>query len=65
MENYLNSDEIPMGLGMALAQNPKAMQIFAKKDKVQQKRIIEKTHSISSKTQMKAFVQQIENNQTF
>ena len=59
MNNYLNSDEIPMGLGMALAQNVEAMAYFTNLSKERQKQIINYTHQIKSKQEMKQFVQNL------
>jgi len=56
MENYLNHPEVPIGLGMALAKNPAAMQYFSSLDAESQRQIIEQTHSVRSKEEMDAFV---------
>jgi uncharacterized protein YdeI (YjbR/CyaY-like superfamily) len=56
LANYANGPEIPMGLGMALAQNEKAMEFFAALSPNEQKEIIRRTHSISSKDEMANFV---------
>ncbi len=59
MENYANNPEIPIGLGMALAMNREAMNSFASMPAQQQQQIIEQTHSIRSKEEMRAFVQSL------
>lgn len=59
MKNHVNNPEMPLGLGMALAQNLDAMNLFASMTKEQQQRIIEHTHTINSKQEMNAFVQSI------
>ena len=53
--SLLNSD-IPMGLGMALAKNMEAMQVFSAMDPARQQAIIDQTHTIGSKKEMQAFV---------
>ena len=53
-ENPLNG--LPMGFGMALAQNEKALSCFSNMSEQQKKEVIDKTHSIKSKKEMKAFV---------
>ncbi len=52
----MDFNEIPMGLSMALGQNPEAMKKFCSLSDEEQKQIIEKTHSITSKQEMKSFV---------
>ena len=56
MDNFTNSTEIPMGLGMAMAQNRNAMNYFASLTEHQQRQIIETTHQIRSKHEMQNFV---------
>lgn len=55
MENY----EMPIGLGMALAMNPEAMQKFASLPESKKREIINVTHSVSSKAQMRQYVDNI------
>lgn len=47
---------IPMGLSMALAQNPEAMSRFAALSEEEKRRVIQHTHEIGSKREMRAFV---------
>lgn len=54
--NDFDNEDIPLGLGMALAQNIPAMEYFASLGKSGQKSIIEQAHNINSKQEMKAFV---------
>lgn len=54
--HIVNGTGIPMGLGMALAQNNKAMQHFASLPAQEQQTIIENTHNIRSKQEMQSFV---------
>ena len=56
-QSLLNSD-VPMGLGMALAQNVEAMQA------AKQRAIIDRTHTIGSKKEMQAFVSRIGRGET-
>lgn len=56
MDNFANGPEIPMGLGMALAQNLPAMNHFASLSRERQQQIIQRTHSIGSKEEMQSFV---------
>lgn len=55
MENY----EMPIGLGMALAMNPEAMQKFASLPDSKKLDIINGTHAISSKEEMRRYVENI------
>lgn len=59
MSDNLLNDGVPMGFGMALAQNTRAMQHFSSLSKDKQKAVIDKTKSISSKKEMQAFVDNI------
>lgn len=65
LENYVDGPEMPLGLGMALAQNMDAMNYFASLSREQQTAIIQHTHSISSKSEMRAFVDSLVNNNSF
>lgn len=59
MQNYANGTDMPMGLGMALAQNKEAMDYYAKLSEAEQKVVIDHTHEIRSKQEMKAYVQSL------
>lgn len=48
--------DLPMGLGMALAQNTQALNAFAAMPQDQQQRVIQHTHAIRSKQEMQAYV---------
>jgi protein-arginine kinase len=54
--NLLSDKEIPIGLGMALAQNVHSMKYFTSLDKESQQQIIDQTHNIRSKAEMQQFV---------
>lgn len=55
-QNLVNGDGIPMGFGMALAQNPDAMDVFSGLPEEQRKRILDKTRHIRSKEEMRSYV---------
>ena len=57
-QSLLNSD-VPMGLGMALAQNVEAMQAFSAMEPAKQRAIIDRTHTIGSKKEMQAYVRSL------
>ncbi|MGN1081195.1 MAG: hypothetical protein ACI4QV_03815 [Acutalibacteraceae bacterium] len=48
--------ELPVGFGMALAMNEKAMKKFEAMSDSEKREIIEMTHSINSKREMHQFV---------
>lgn len=53
--------EMPVGLGMALAKNPEAMQKFASLSDRQKWEVVSGTHAVSSKSEMKQYVENIIN----
>ena len=55
-------EQLPLGLGMGLAQNQDAMEYFAKLPQEKKDEIINHTHSIQSKQEMHSFVQNLTNN---
>ena len=59
IKNLVNGPEIPMGFGMALAQNAQALEAFSRLSDLEQQQIIDGTHEIESKQQMKNYVQQL------
>lgn len=48
--------ELPLGFGMALAQNEAAMAKFESLSETEKKAIIQKTHSVTSKREMQSLV---------
>ncbi len=56
MEQFIGKSDIPMGLGMALAQNIEAMNYFSSLPEAEQRSIIDRTTNIRSKKEMQAFV---------
>ena len=65
MEHINPMKDLPMGFGMALAQNPGAMNRFAALSDEEQRRIVDGTHTIHSKSEMQAYVNRLAENQTF
>ncbi len=55
----MEKNEMPVGLGMALTMNPEAMQKFASLTETKKQEIINGTHTISSKEEMKQYVENI------
>lgn len=48
--------DLPMGFGMALAQNEAAMKQFESLSEAQKQAVIQRTHSVSSKQEMRQLV---------
>lgn len=63
--SLLDDHNVPIGFGMALAQDLNAMNHFASLDKATQQSIIEQTHHIHSKEEMRNFVSNLANNSSF
>lgn len=55
----MKQNEMPMGFGMALAQNMEALNKFAELSEIQKREIINSTHSVNSKEDMKKLVNKI------
>lgn len=55
-QNLAEGPEIPMGLGMALAQNLGMMERFAALPEEQKRQVIDGTHDVHSKKEMQAYV---------
>lgn len=55
MKNY----KMPVGLGMALAQRPEAMEKFSTLSETKKQEIIDGTHSLSSKEEMRQYVDRV------
>lgn len=51
--------ELPLGFGMALAQNEGAMQRFEALSQAEKTAILEKTHSVRSKREMQSLVKSL------
>lgn len=52
-------DEYPIGFGLTLAMNAKAMEKFTAMPEEKQQSIIDQTHQVHSKGEMQALVQSI------
>lgn len=63
MNNFAENPQMPIGLGLALAQNLNAMNRFASLSLQQKQQIIEQTHQINSKQEMRALVEKIARNE--
>ena len=59
MNNTFDIPDIPLGLGAALSQNSNALTTFAAFSDKRKCEIIEQTHSINSKQEMKDFVDKL------
>ena len=57
--NEMDQLELPLGFGMALAQNEPALKRFESYSEAEKQAIIQKTHSITSKQEMRAFVNEL------
>ena len=51
--------DLPLGFGMALIQNETALLCFDKMSEAQKRELLARTHDISSKAEMRAFVDEI------
>lgn len=54
--NFAEGPEIPLGLGMALAQDLDAMNTFASFPPQRKRQVIQETHRIRSSAEMRAYV---------
>lgn len=54
--------ELPLGFGMALAQNENAMQRFEALSDAEKQAIIERTHNVGSKREMQQLVDSLTKN---
>lgn len=52
-------EELPLGLGMALAQHPDALEHFAALPEAEQRAIIGQAHQVQSKQEMQALVERL------
>lgn len=55
----MNQEALPLGLGMALAQRPDAMECFCSLTKQQQAEIIAQAHHVASKKEMQSLVSKL------
>lgn len=61
MEINMKNYDMPLGLGMALAQNPAAMKAFSDMPESRKAEVINGTHTVNSKSEMKQYVENIAN----
>jgi len=54
--NQIFTDDMPLGLGMALTQNPSALDRFQQLNDEEKRELIGSVHGIRSKEEMRAFV---------
>ncbi len=59
MQNLNDRPDMPLGLGYALAANSSALKAFAELSSERQRQIIENSRSVTSKTEMRKFVENI------
>ncbi len=59
IRSLLSDGEIPMGLGMALARNPEALQAFSALSPEGRSAVIERTHDVQSKREMEQLVREL------
>lgn len=57
--DFMDKFEMPVGLGMALAQNPEAMQKFSSLTDKQKWEVVSGTHAVESRKEMQQYVQNI------
>lgn len=55
----MEQQELPMGFGMALSQHPEAMARFSALPEAEQRAIVEGTHAVHSKQEMRAYVERL------
>ena len=55
----MESNMLPLGLGMALAQNEAAMQRFASMTEMEKQALIAQCHQVKSKREMQQLVNQL------
>lgn len=58
--NLLNDDEIPIGLGMALAENVYAMERFGNMDKAERTDFVNRSRNVNSKQEMRELVSSLD-----
>lgn len=59
MENRNHQEELPLGFGMALAQNEKALEKFAQLDERQKQRFLFEARHVRNKNEMQSIVNRI------
>ncbi len=64
MQNETKGSNLPLGLGMALAQNVQAMEKFSALSQQEQQQVIAHVSDIRSRREMHSFVQQLAEGKT-
>lgn len=59
--NLLNDDEIPIGLGMALAENVYAMERFGNMGDAERAEFVNRSKNVNSKQEMRNLVSTLDN----
>lgn len=59
MEDRNHRDDVPLGFGMALAQNEKALEKFAQLDERQKQRFLFEARHVRNKNEMQSIVERI------
>jgi len=54
----MEPNDLPLGLGMALAQDTVAMERFATLPEAEKQAIVDRAHAVRSKAEMRAFIQE-------
>jgi hypothetical protein len=60
----MNDQQLPLGFGMALAQNPDAMRRFTALNESEQASILQQAHSVRSKDEMRSLVSGLASDQS-
>lgn len=55
-DNFVDGPGVPLGFGMALAQNPNAMDVFSGLSGEQRRKVLDKSRRIRSKAEMRSYV---------
>ena len=55
-QNFVDGQDVPLGFGMALAQNPDAMDVFSGLTEDQRKKVLSKSRRVRSKEEMRSYV---------
>jgi hypothetical protein len=59
MPNLLSPSEMPIGLGMAFAENADAMHRYANMSDAERQAVIDRAHNIKSREEMHAYVRSL------
>ncbi len=57
----MTKDEMPIGFAMALAMNPEAMKKFGALNEEEKRKIIDETHLVKSRDEMRRYVDSLVN----